>query len=366
MAINLAEKYSSKIDEVIHAGALTDVAVNQEYDFVGAQSVKVYSFGTVPLNNYNNSGSNRYGTPSELEDSIQEMTMSQKKSFTYTIDKTNAVDSPEGVRDAAKSLKRELDGVVIPYLDTYRLAKMATATGIAYRVFTATSSSNAYTLFTNANAAIDDAEMPVSGRVAFVTPSYYNLLKLDSNFIKSGDMSQDMLIKGQVGEADGVAIIKTPSVRMPAGCDFIITNSIATTAPTKIAEYKIHADPPGLSGHLVEGLIYSDAFILGNKAKAIAVAYGTLGALTATMTADAAGKGKIAYTGNTNGGTVVYKTASSVTAPALGDSLSAWTALPADGVITATSGHKYCIAVKDDNSGKCVSTSTSETVTVGA
>ena len=31
--------------------------------------------------------------------------MSRKRSFSYTIDKTNAVDSPEGVKDAGKSLR---------------------------------------------------------------------------------------------------------------------------------------------------------------------------------------------------------------------------------------------------------------------
>ena len=60
MAINLATKYSNKIDEVVKQTSLTDVAVNNEYDFVGAQTVKVYSFDVAPMNDYNASGSNRY------------------------------------------------------------------------------------------------------------------------------------------------------------------------------------------------------------------------------------------------------------------------------------------------------------------
>ena len=39
--------------------------------------------------------------------------------------------------------------------------------------------------------------------------------------------------------------------------------------PVKLAEYKIHLDPPFLSGSLVEGRIYYDCFVLENKAKAI-------------------------------------------------------------------------------------------------
>jgi hypothetical protein len=50
---------------------------------------------------------------------------------------------------------------------------------------------------------------------------------------------------------------------------FIITNQIATVAPVKLAEYKVHDNPPGINGFLVEGRVYYDAFVLDNKAGAI-------------------------------------------------------------------------------------------------
>ena len=37
----------------------------------------------------------------------------------------------------------------------------------------------------------------------------------------------------------------------------------------KLEDYRVHADPPGISGSLVEGRIVYDAFVLDNKAKAI-------------------------------------------------------------------------------------------------
>ena len=43
----------------------------------------------------------------------------------------------------------------------------------------------------------------------------------------------------------------------------------ATVAPTKLEDYKVHEDPPGISGALVEGRINYDAFVLDNKAKGI-------------------------------------------------------------------------------------------------
>lgn len=361
MAINLATKYSNKIDEVVKATSLTNVAVNTDYDFVGGQSVKVYSFGVAPMNDYVATGANRYGTPSELEDSVQEMTMSQKKSFTFTIDKTNAIDSPEGVRDAGKALKRQIDGAVVPLVDTYRLVKMATNS--AYSDYTTITTSIAYSKFLDANASISELEMPIDGRIAYVSPDYYKLLKQDANFIKASDMAQDMLIKGQVGSVDGVAIISCPSTRLAAGVSFVITNPMACTSPIKLADYKIHEDAPGVAGYLVEGLVYFDAFILNNKKNAIATQFGKLGALTLAMTASTTGKGVIAITGNSNGGKLVYKTASSQAAPALGDDVSAWTDVPANGEITATAGHKVAVAV--NIKGKAVGASSAITVVVG-
>lgn len=56
---------------------------------------------------------------------------------------------------------------------------------------------------------------------------------------------------------------------MPANAGFMICHPVATVAPTKLEDYRVHQDPPGISGELVEGRIVYDAFVLDNKRKAI-------------------------------------------------------------------------------------------------
>ena len=51
--------------------------------------------------------------------------------------------------------------------------------------------------------------------------------------------------------------------------EVMVAHPCATVAPTKLEDYKVHQDPPGISGDLVEGRIVYDAFILENKKKAI-------------------------------------------------------------------------------------------------
>ena len=267
MAINLASKYSSKVDERFKLSSLTQSAVNQDYDWVGVKTVNVYSIDIVALGNYTRTGSNRYGTPNELGDSVQELTLSQDKGFTFTIDKGNESEQA-GAKNAGVALRREIDEEVIPAIDIYRLSAICAGAGNVGNSQTITKD-NAYETFLTANSVLTDNKVPLTGRIAFVKASVYKFLKLDSSFIKASDMAQGMLITGQVGQVDGVAIIVVPGSYLPADVNFVITHRVATVAPNKLEEYKLHMDPPGISGALVEGRIIHDAFVLKNKEKAI-------------------------------------------------------------------------------------------------
>lgn len=353
--VNLAIKYSSKVDEVIKNGALSASSINNEYDFIGAKTVKVYSFDPVAMNDYVRSGSNRYGSPEELPDTLQELTLTQDRSFTFTIDKGNKIDTPEGVREAAKALRRQIDLVITPELDKYRFTKIAEGAGHVFFDTDGVTSSTAYALFLKANEAIDESDIPAGGRVCNCSPKFLNLLKQDDNFVKQGDISQNMLVQGQVGEVDGVAIVKVAGSRLPAGCLFEITHAAATVAPVKLEDYKIHQDPPGISGQLCEGRVYYDAFVLDKKADMISVVYGNTGSLTVTAAAGAdSTHSVITVKGNTAGGKLVYKGdyASAATATAaldVGDSTSGWTEVPSTGIVTTASGKYIAVAVSVDD-----------------
>jgi N4-gp56 family major capsid protein len=270
MAVNLASKYSDKIDERFRLKSLTEAATHQDYDWDGVKTVNVYSVATSAMNDYTRTGTGRYGVAAELDDTVATYTLAKDRSFTFTIDQGNRKDSLN-VREAGKALARQHDEVVVPEIDIYRLTKWnatATANG-GVSAATDITTSNAYASFLQATAYLDDNKVPQEGRIAFVTPGYYNKLKQDSTFIKSSEIAQNMLIKGQVGEVDGVAIVKVPTSYMPAKTPFMIVHKSAMCAPKKLQDYKIHENPPGINGNLVEGRIYYDAFILDSRKKAV-------------------------------------------------------------------------------------------------
>ena len=284
MAINLATKYSDKVSERFKLKSLATGFTNSEYDWTGVKTLKVYSIPTVPLNDYSRTGTNRYGTPTELEDSVQEMSVSQDKSFTYTIDKGNAVDQMN-IKGAGKSLQREIDEVIVPTEDSYIFSKLGQAAvdndmGVAATL----TKSNAYEKFLDLQAMLDNKKVPTAGRIAAISASAYKLLKQDDSFIKASDIAQKLLINGQVGEIDGVKLVKVPDSYLPTNCSIIITHPSVTVKAEKLAEYKVHDNPPGINGNLVEGRVYYDAFVLDAKKDGIAVIYSTLPSKTTSST----------------------------------------------------------------------------------
>lgn len=269
--INYAEKYSPVVDERFTIGPLTSGMVNGEYDWIGVETVNVYSIPTAQMNNYSLTGSSRYGTPEELENAKQELKVTQDRSFTFTIDRKSHDDTMM-VMEAGRALRRQLDQVVIPEVDAYRIAAYVAGCKAAHvHNSVDPSASNAYALFLAAQEDLDNAKVPQGGRFALVTPAFLNYIKQCDGFIKKGDMSQEITITGVVGEIDGVLVIKAPASYFPLGIHCVLTNRMVMPSPVKLQDYKIHQDPPGINGWLVEGRIRYDAFILNEKADAIAV-----------------------------------------------------------------------------------------------
>ena len=370
MAINYASKHAKKVDEAFVNGSITENAVNQDYEFVGVNTIKIHSVPTVPMGDYVRTGSNRYGTPAELQDEVQEAVCKRDRSFTFTVDKGNSEE--DSALNAGQALRRQVDQVIIPEVDQYRLSVMAA--GAKNTRQGAVSKTTAYEKFLDMQGDLDDAKAPAVGRLAYVSTAFYKAIKQDDAFIKASEIAQSLRITGQIGEIDGVKVMKSFG-RLPKGVDLLITHPVATCGPKKLSEYKVHQDPPGISGELVEGREIYDAFVLNQKKGAIGVHRGTLLTLVPTNAAGSSAT-KTKFTavtghtgeGNTTMGTLVYIIASNPSAPALGDdisNISTYSELTLNADITVTAGHKYIIALKDQN-GKCIGVSTSAVVAVGA
>lgn len=264
MAINYASQFAPKVAETFANESLTDSACGREYQFTGSKSVKVLTVDTVPLNDYNRGGVNRYGEPVELGDTYQELIMKDDKAFTMTIDKGNNADQMN-IKGAAEAMKREMAQVVVPYVDKYRLNVWSKNAGQVVVVDMAENAANILNGVFNAGTALDNAGVPITDRTLFIGNTCFKELALTDKMLGCQQMSQQFLAKGVVGEINGMAVKRVPDNYFPAGVYALVKWKNATADPVKLQEGKIHKDPPGLSGNLLEGRIYQDSFVLLTK-----------------------------------------------------------------------------------------------------
>lgn len=272
MAINLVEKFLPYVDEIFSTESKKSLLTNQDLEWTGAHTVKVYKVTTSEMGDYNRnpvSGftGSRYGAINDLDATTEEFTLKKDRSFTFAIDKLDK-DETGNQLAAGSALARQQREKVIPEVDSYVYGVMAENAGHKPEAVALTAE-NIYTEILKAGTALDNAEVPETGRQLVVSPDVYQLMKQCKEIVMETNIGNDLRLKGVVSNLDGANVIKVPAVRLPDHFGFMLAHPCATVAPTKLEDYKIHEDPPGISGSLVEGRICYDAFVLENKAKAI-------------------------------------------------------------------------------------------------
>ena len=272
MAIDLVTKFLPYVDEQFSTESKKSLLTNQDLTWTGAHTVKVYKISTGTMNDYGRNGPqggnwSRYGAVEGLAATVGEYTLRKDRSFTFAIDKLDT-DETAAQLAAATALARQIREVVIPEVDTYVFNEMCSGAGQKADP-AALTASNIYTEILTASQALDDAEVPETGRVLVVTPATYVLMKKCKDITMETDVGNDLRLKGVIGILDGMNVQKIPANRLPSGFGFMAAHPCATVAPVKLEDYIIHENPPGISGSLVEGRICYDAFVLENKKKAI-------------------------------------------------------------------------------------------------
>lgn len=275
MAQAYAAAHLKVIDERVSLESKTmgRFANNIRLDFNGKNSVTIYNVDVVAEVDYVRSGSNRFGALVELGVGTQTLTLSQDKAFTFTVDRGNYADS-QMVTEVASAIKRQVREVAVPAVDTYNLGVLA-AYGIAASqgvvAGTAVAYNTIYQLILAQQAALSELKYSEDGRTLWISPTNYNLLKRDPEFVKACDESVKDLKKGIVGEVDGLTIVKVPASMLTTKLEFMITCKDVAVAISKFDSVRTLDNVQGIDGWVAEGRRYHDLFVLGEKGTGIRV-----------------------------------------------------------------------------------------------
>ncbi len=268
MAVNLATKYSSQIAEVFTAGSFVKGKTSTSFDLTGVKTLKVYTPITVPEVDYTREGMSRYGTVTEMQDIVQELKMTQDKAFTLTIDKGNNLDQ-NMTKKAADMLRLQINEQSTPAADKYALKRFASMAGTIDTITSPPTKDTIVELISTGAQTLDDNLVPDGDRYVYVTSEVYKMIRLSPEFTGLEGLGVKAVAKGVCGEIAGLNIVRVPKSYMPAGCWFLITHKNAVLMPYKISDAKVHNDPVGVSGALIEGRHYYDAFVLGAKSAGV-------------------------------------------------------------------------------------------------
>lgn len=179
MAIQLATKFEPYVDEKFTSESKKSLLTNNDFDWTGAHTIKVYKVTTAEMNDYDRAGTgtnnSRYGQVQGLDAVTEEMTLTKDRSFTFAIDKLDVDETKQQVQ-AASALERQQREVVIPEVDSYVYSVMCDKAGNKPGVITLTKE-NIYLEIIKGNTTLDNAEVPETGRIITVTPDVYLLMK---------------------------------------------------------------------------------------------------------------------------------------------------------------------------------------------
>ena len=269
MAVNLALKYSGQLDQIWTHGSYTDNWVNKKYDFDGVESVRVYTVTSVAPGDYSRTSTgDRFGGNVELQDTIKTYTLTNDKSFKIAIDRGN-YEQGMRAKKAGEVMRIQMNEQVIPMIDKNRLAVAAAgATAVSQAI---TAGTDAYQDILKANEYLDECKAPLEGRVLFVTPAEYTLIKTAITTNIQSPVYNDKLVgKGFVGELDGVPVVKVPTSYFPTGVLAILVHRDALLGARQVTETRIITDSELVSGSVLLGRFIYDSFILEGKKLGVA------------------------------------------------------------------------------------------------
>lgn len=277
MAINLASKASPKVVERFKLASCTEGIFSSQYDWTGVATVKVYTVDTLPLNTYNKTATtgSRFGNLTEVGDTVQEMTVTDDKAFNGAIDKGNNTAQLQ-IKAASKILRMQTDEVIIPYVDKYRLGKLAAGAGTV-KNSVALTKTNAIDTILTAGAAMSNLLVPKMGRVLYIGETEAIKIKLADQVVGVDKLAEKTIVNGVIGTIDGMQVRIVPDSYMPENAVFMIVTKNCACAPKKIETYRILDQHPDIDGHVVQGRLLHDCFVFETKKNGIYLASSAAG-----------------------------------------------------------------------------------------
>lgn len=206
-SIELAQRYLPLLDEIYKRSSLTADLDQQTVEMLGGNAVKVFKTSMQGLGNYNR---NNGFVDGDVTGAWETLTLTQDRGRSFMVDR---MDNEESLDQAFGTLASEFIRTrVVPEVDAYRFAKYAGTSGVLTTTGVALTTSTIVDAIDVATAAMDEKEVPTEGRILYITPTNYTMLK-QSNAVSRFAMMTDRVVNRDFEVFDGMKVVKVPQGR---------------------------------------------------------------------------------------------------------------------------------------------------------
>lgn len=289
-AVNYAEAYERALAQaypnVLNFGELYNVANNQTYKFVDSKTIHIPSISVGGRTNVNRDVMNG-SFQRNVDNSFETKTLTFYREWSTSIDPADVLDTnmiltiqnaTQVFNETQKFPEKDAYTVSKIYADWVAEGKTADTTPLTV--------DNILAVFDKLMEAMDEALVPSTGRLLYVTPAVKTLLKSASNIGLSKSVEHQANINRVVDRLDEVELITVPSFLMKTAYDFntgfepsasakqinlFLVHPTAILTPSKYAFVGMEAPAAGTKGdYIYYEKEYADVFILNNRTGAIA------------------------------------------------------------------------------------------------
>lgn len=206
-SFTLAQKYVPRLDEIYKRESLSAILDTSNVEWTGVDTVKIYKYSPIAMGDYSRDAGYVMGNATGTWETLQ-VTKDRGRSS-----QVDFLDNEESMSMALAATLSETERVsVIPEIDAYTFAKIASTSNILSGTPAAivVGTTDVPALIADAEAQMDDAEVPYEGRILFISPTAYQGLK---DKIERRIINSENNVNMNVEYFDDMRIIRVPAAR---------------------------------------------------------------------------------------------------------------------------------------------------------
>lgn len=216
--VNYATQFEKEIMQKYSRELLTADLTTQNVTFVGANKIKIPYVSVTGYKDHSRNGGFNRGS---VQNQFMEKTLSFDRDIEFFVDAMD-VDETNQALSAANITNTFITEQDVPETDCYRLSKLHTDfTALGGTVTQdAVTAATILDKFDTLMEEMDEDEVPEEGRILYLTPNIYTMLKQAEKITRSLDVTRQASIDRHVRNLDEVKMVRVPSSRMKTVYDF--------------------------------------------------------------------------------------------------------------------------------------------------